>query len=117
MAPGTNTGASHPVLEGGGEMDSVMKSKVENDAAALMRTIATHRGRNVQSAEKAVRESVSWTEREALDQHLIDLIAPDPASRLRQLEGRQITRFDGRAQTLHFNGTDIDVYQPSLRER
>lgn len=117
MAPGTNTGALHPVLATGGEMDSVMKSKVENDAAALMRTIATHRMRNVQAAEKAVRESVSWTEREALDQHLIDLIAPDPASLLRQLEGRQITRFDGRTETLHFSGTEVEAYEPSLRQR
>ncbi|HTA42686.1 MAG TPA: nodulation protein NfeD [Bryobacteraceae bacterium] len=117
MAPGTNTGASHPVLATGGEMDSVMKSKVENDAAALMRTIATHRMRNEQEAEKAVRQSVSWTDREALDQHLIDLIAPDPASLLHQLEGRQITRFDGRMQTLHFTSTDIEAYQPTLRQR
>jgi membrane-bound serine protease (ClpP class) len=117
MAPGTNTGASHPVLASGGEMDSVMKSKVENDAAALMRTIATHRGRNVEAAEKTVRESASYAEHEALDQHLIDLIAPDPTSLIKDLEGRQITRFDGRVQTLHFHGTDIEMYQPTLRER
>ena len=117
MAPGTNTGASHPVLASGGNMDSVMNSKVENDAAALMRTITTHRNRNPQAAEKTVRESVSYTEREALDQHLIDLIAPDPASLIRQLEGRPITRFDGHAQTLHFADTGIDLYQPTLRER
>lgn len=117
MAPGTNTGASHPVLSDGGQMDSIMKSKVENDAAALMRTIATHRGRNVQEAEKAVRESVSWTEQEALNDHLIDLIAPDPASLLRDLNGRRITRFDGATQTLHFNDERIEVYQPTARER
>lgn len=117
MAPGTNTGASHPVLSTGGEMDSVMKSKVENDAAALMRTIATHRMRNEKEAEKAVRESVSWTDREALDQHLIDLIAPDPQTLLRDLDGRQITRFDGHTQTLRFAGTEIEVYRPTLRQR
>lgn len=117
MAPGTNTGASHPVLEGGGTMDSIMKSKVENDAAALMRTIAVHRGRDQQAAEKTVRESASYTEREALDQHLIDAIAPNPEALLKQLDGRQITRFDGGHQTLHFADTAISVYQPSLRER
>lgn len=117
MAPGTNTGASHPVLESGGEMDSIMKTKVENDAAALMRTIATHRMRNVQEAEKAVRQSVSWTDREALDDHLIDLIAPDPETLLRDLNGRQITRFDGQTQTLHFTDTTIEIYQPTLRQR
>jgi membrane-bound serine protease (ClpP class) len=117
MAPGTNTGASHPVLATGGEMDPVMKTKLENDAAALMRTITAHRGRNEQAAEKTVRESASYTDREALDQHLIDVIAPDPASLLKQLEGREITRFDGRKQTLHFPNPAIDVYKPSLRER
>ena len=74
MAPGTNTGAAHPVALGG-EMDAVMKEKVENDAAAYMRSICTKRGRNSALAETAVRESKSFTEREALDQHLIDLIA------------------------------------------
>jgi len=117
MAPGTNTGASHPVLSTGGEMDPIMKSKLENDAAALMRTITAHRGRNESAAEKTVRESASYTDREALDQHLIDAIAPDPASLVRQLEGREITRFDGRKQTLHFTDTAIEAYKPSLRER
>lgn len=117
MAPGTNTGASHPVLADGAKMDSVMNAKVENDAAALMRTITTHRNRNPQAAEKAVRESVSYTDREALDLHLIDLIAPDPESLIQQLQGRSITRFDGRMQTLHFADTAIDLYQPTLRER
>lgn len=117
MAPGTNTGASHPVEEGGGQLDPVMKQKIENDTAALMRTIVTHRGRNVQAAEKTVRESVSYTDREALDQHLIDVVAPDPAALLKQLEGREITRFDGRKQTLHFASYEIEKYQPSLRQR
>lgn len=117
MAPGTNTGASHPVLSTGAEMEPVMKTKVENDAAALMRTITAHRGRNQQAAEKTVRESASYTDREALDQHLIDVIAPDPASLIAQLEGREITRFDGRRQTLHFGNPAIDLYRPSLRER
>jgi membrane-bound serine protease (ClpP class) len=117
MAPGTNTGASHPVLSTGGEMDPVMKTKLENDAAALMRTITAHRGRNQTAAEKTVRESASYTDREALDQHLIDVIAPDPVSLIRELEGREVTRFDGRKQTLHFPDPAISVYKPTLRER
>jgi membrane-bound serine protease (ClpP class) len=117
MAPGTNTGASHPVLATGGEMDAVMKSKVENDAAALMRTIATHRGRNVEAAEKTVRESASYTDREALDQHMVDEVAPDAPALLRQLDGREITRFDGRKQTLHLANEAIDIYRPPLRDR
>ncbi|HWF09148.1 MAG TPA: nodulation protein NfeD [Bryobacteraceae bacterium] len=117
MAPGTNTGASHPVLASGSQMDPILRTKIENDAAALMRTIAEHRGRNEASAEKTVRESASYTEREALDQHLIDVIAPDAAMLIRQLDGRQITRFDGRRQTLHLANEQIDVYAPSLRQK
>jgi membrane-bound serine protease (ClpP class) len=117
MAGGTNTGASHPVLSDGAPMDPTMKTKVENDAAALMRTITTHRGRNVQAAEKTVRESVSYTEAEALEQHLIDVVAPDPASLIHDLNGREITRFDGRKQTLSFSNSSIQVFVPSLRDR
>jgi membrane-bound serine protease (ClpP class) len=117
MAPGTNTGASHPVLASGAEMEPVMKAKTENDAAALMRSITSRRGRNQQAAEKTVRESASYTDREALDQHLIDLIAPDPASLIQNLEGREITRFDGQRLTLHFTSTGIDLYRPPASER
>lgn len=117
MAPGTNTGAAHPVIEGGGTMDPVMKQKLENDAAALMRTIASHRNRNEAVAEKAVRESASFTDREALDQHLIDLIAPDEKALLQSLDGRPVTRFDGRGQTLHFTNETLEVYQPSMKQR
>lgn len=118
MAPGTNTGASHPVSSTGAALDPVLNQKIENDTAALMRTIASHRGRNVDAAEKTVRQSVSYTDREALDQHLIDLLAPDPASLLRALDGREITRFDGRQQTLHLPApVAIDVFEPTLRQR
>ena len=81
MAPGTNTGAAHPVAMGG-EMDAVMKQKVENDAAAYLRSICAKRGRNSALAETAVRQSKSFTEREALDQHLIDLVAPNESDLL-----------------------------------
>src|SRR6204780_1404387 len=75
MAPGTNTGAAHPVILGGGQLDDVMKQKMENDAAALMRSVAARRGRNVDVAESTVRQSKSFTEQEALSQHLIDYVA------------------------------------------
>jgi membrane-bound serine protease (ClpP class) len=117
MAPGTNTGASHPVTLTGGDMDATMKQKVENDAAALMRTIAMHRGRNVEAAEKTVRQSVSYTDKEALDQKLIDLIAPDERALLSQLDGREITRFNGQRVALHLAGAVIEHYEPSLRQR
>ncbi|MBV9494328.1 MAG: nodulation protein NfeD, partial [Acidobacteria bacterium] len=77
MAPGTNTGAAHPVVLGH-EVDDVMKAKMENDAAAFMRTIAGKRGRNIAIAESAVRESKSFTDGEALQQHLIDMVASSP---------------------------------------
>ncbi len=115
MAPGTNTGAAHPVAMGG-EMDAVMKQKVENDAAAYLRSICSKRGRNSALAETAVRESKSFTEREALDQHLIDLIVPNEAELLSSLDGRVITRFDGSKVTLHTTGAGVEVYQRTLRQ-
>jgi membrane-bound serine protease (ClpP class) len=117
MAPGTNTGASHPVSGSGADLESEMNRKVENDTAALMRTIAAHRGRNVDAAEKTVRSSVSYTDKEALDQHLIDVIATDPAALLRALDGREITHFDGSKQTLHFANQVIENFEPTLRQR
>ncbi len=116
MAPGTNTGAAHPVALGG-DMDATMKQKVENDAAAYLRSICTKRGRNSTLAETAVRESKSFTEQEALDQHLIDLVAPSEQELLATLEGRTIKRFDGSVQTLHTRGAEIVVYQRTLRQR
>jgi membrane-bound serine protease (ClpP class) len=116
MAPGTNTGAAHPVALGG-QMDAVEKQKVENDAAAYMRSICSKRGRNSNLAESAVRESKSFTEREALDQHLIDLIAADEPALLMALDGREITRFNGARETLHTAGATIEVYQKSTRQR
>ena len=117
MAPGTNTGASHPVTLGGSGMDPVMKQKIENDASAMMRSIAGRRGRNAEAAEKTVRESVSYTDREALDQRLIDLIASDPRTLLKQLNGREVVRFDGRKQTLTWTDQRIEAYRPSLRQQ
>jgi membrane-bound serine protease (ClpP class) len=117
MAPGTNTGASHPVSGSGEDLESEMNRKVENDTAALMRTIAGHRGRDVDAAEKTVRSSVSYTDKEALDQHLVDVIAADPAALLRALDGREITRFDGTKQTLHFAGDVVEEFEPTLRQR
>src|SRR4029079_11100933 len=70
MAPGTNTGAAHPVLMSG-QMDPEMKRKVENDAAASLRSLVGKRGRNSEIAEKTVLESKSFTDKEALDSHLI----------------------------------------------
>lgn len=117
MAPGTNTGASHPVSGSGANLESVMNQKVENDTAALVRTLAAHRGHDVDAAERTVRSSVSYTETEAHDKHLIDVIAGDPAALLQQLDGREITRFDGRKQTLHFASRDVIPFEPTLRQK
>jgi membrane-bound serine protease (ClpP class) len=103
MAPGTNTGAAHPVA-GIGQMDEVMSKKVTSDAAAYIRGKAERRGRNVEMAEKAVVESKSFTEKEALELKLIDLVARDVDDLLAQLEGREVRRFDGTSVTLRLAG-------------
>ncbi len=117
MANGTNTGAAHPVTLGGGKIDDVMKAKIENDTAAFLRSYVSRRGHNVEEAEKAVRQSISWTEKEALDLHLIDLTARDEADLIRQLDGRVIHRFDGSTQTLHLAGQPVEELPITLRQR
>lgn len=109
MAPGTNIGAAHPVA-GLGQMDEVMSKKVTSDAAAYIRGKAERRGRNVEMAEKAVVESKSFTENEALGLKLIDFVAMDIPDLLKLLDGREITRFDGTKVTLRLAGEKtIDV--------
>ena len=95
MAPGTNIGAAHPVAMGGGEIDSTMKEKVENDAAAYIKSIAEQHGRNVAWAEDAVRKSVSATEQEALKLKIIDMVAENIPALLQQLNGRKIVLSTG----------------------
>ena len=116
MAPGTNTGAAHPVLLGE-KMDDVMKTKMENDAAAFMRTIATRRGRNVAVAESAVRQSKSFTEQEALSDKLIDVVAPDLPSLLRSVNGRTVHMYKGTSVTLNVAGKPVTNYEMTLKER
>jgi membrane-bound serine protease (ClpP class) len=116
MAPGTNTGAASPVLMGE-QMDPVMRNKVENDASAWLRSIVTKRAHNAELAEKTIREAKAFSEKEALDNHLVDLIAPDEAHLLTALDGREITRFDGRKEILHTAGAEIVDYKPTARER
>lgn len=117
MAPGTNTGAAHPVRGDGQIMDPVMKDKVENYAASLMRSYVSKRGRNVEVAESAVRQSKSFTADEALSQHLIDYIAKDQDDLLRQIDGKSVTRFDGSKVVLHVAGKSVRLYDMTLRER
>ena len=117
MAPGTNTGAAHPVTIGAGKMDDVMKSKIENDVAAFLRSYVSKRGRNAAVAETAVRESKSFTEQEALSQQLIDIVAADEKDLLKQLEGREVRRFNGTTATLHVSGKPVEDSEMSLKQR
>jgi membrane-bound serine protease (ClpP class) len=118
MAPGTNAGAAHVVNEFAlfGKPDDTMMQKVENDAEALLRSYVSKRNRNAEAAEAAAASSHSYTVQEALDQHLIDLIASNDWELLRNLDGREITRMDGTKLTLHLAGARIEPLRSTLRE-
>lgn len=111
MAPATHMGAAHPVTLGG-ESDEVMDTKAASDAAALARSIAAQRDRNVEWAELAVRESPSVTAAEALEIGAIDLIAADLDDLLRQLDGREVA-----GQRLQTAGAQIQTHPMNLNER
>ena len=106
MAPGTNIGAAHPVVMGEGEIDEEMKAKMENDAAAYIKSIAEKRGRNVQWAEKAVRESASITEQEAIEIGIIEFIANDVEELIEIIDGVRVTTASG-TRTLKTKGAEI----------
>lgn len=95
MAPGTNMGAAHPVAMGG-QMDEEMKKKVENDAAAYIRSLAERRGRNAEWAEKAVRESVSITEQEAVRLNIVDFVVDDLSELIKKIDGQAVTTAKGK---------------------
>ena len=120
MAPGTAAGAAHPVMFVGPvqiKEDDEMKRKVENDAAALMRSVTSKRGRNIEAAESAVRESKSFTEQEALAQHLIDYVASSPEDLFRQMDGKTFKRFNGEPGTLQLTGQPIVAFDMTVKER
>jgi membrane-bound serine protease (ClpP class) len=119
MAPGTNAGAAHPVLLFGpvtAKTDDEMKQKIENDAAALMRSVVSRRGRNVEVAESAVRESKSFTDQEALSQHLIDYVASNEQDLFRQIDSKPIKRFDGKTVTLSLAGQPVVPFEMTLKQ-
>jgi membrane-bound serine protease (ClpP class) len=116
MAAGTNTGAASPVLLVG-QMDQVMRDKVENDAAAMLRSMLSRRGRNTEIGEQTIRQAKAFTEKEALDQKLIDLVASSEQQLLQSLDGREITRWDGHKQVLHLAGATVVEARETLRER
>ena len=117
MAPGTNTGAAHPVMGGGEKMDDVLKTKVENDLAAFMRSIAAQRARNIDVAESAVRQSKSFTEQEALTQRLIDYVAPTEDDLFKQIAAKPIHRFDGSTITLDITKALVIPFNMTLKQR
>jgi len=119
MAPATHIGAAHPVAGNGEKIDDTMAKKMASDVAAYARTLATQRKRNVSLVEQAVLESRSFTEQEALSASppLIDLVANDVAELVRKLDGRTITRFDGKTQTLHTAGSASVNIEMSWQQR
>lgn len=124
MAPGTRIGAGHPVSIGGGDPGGgeekgrdYLGEKIENDMAAGVRSIATNRGRNAEVYERMVRESISLTEREALEQGVVDLVAGDLDELLEALNGRAIKRFNGDPMTLSLSPSQVERFEMTTRQR
>jgi len=115
MAPATNIGAAHPVAVGG-QIDKTSMKKIENDAAAFIRSVATDRGRNADWAEKAVRQSVSITEREALNLRVVDLIADSVPDLLAKIDGRTVKTVRGPV-TLQTKGAQVKAIEIGFRDR
>ena len=115
MTPGTNAGAAHPVVEMG-KIDDTMKQKILNDTLAFLRSYVSARGRNVEAAQDAVQNSKSYTDQEAQQLHLIDVIAPNDRALLDSLDGRSVKRFNGATQVLHTKGVSLVAVDPTLRE-
>jgi membrane-bound serine protease (ClpP class) len=118
MAPTTHLGAAHPVGVGGagGQEDKTMMAKVTNDAVAQIRGFAARHGRNADWAEKAVRESVSITETQALALHVIDVVAPDPRTLLDKIDGREVLTGAG-TRRLHTRGARLVDIPMDLTEQ
>jgi membrane-bound serine protease (ClpP class) len=120
MAPATHTGAASPIAAIGGypvTIDETMKNKIVNDATAYLRSYAARRGRNVALAETAITEAKAFTEKEALDGKLCDLIASSREDLLARLNGRMISRFDGRTDRLVLTNPEIVDVEMSGRQR
>ena len=120
MAPGTHAGAASPIIAIGGfpqQIDEVFRRKINQDAMAFLRSFSERRGRNPELAEKAITESKAFTEKEALDAKMIDLIVNSPDDLLRQLDGRTIKRFDGTQLTLALKNSVRTPFELSARQK
>jgi membrane-bound serine protease (ClpP class) len=113
MAPGTNIGAAHPVSVGG-KMDETMAEKATNDAAAYIKSLAERTGRNAEWAEEAVRKSVSATEKEALEKHIVDIVSPDVKTLLNGIDGWTVNVVSGK-KILRTANTPIERKEMGLR--
>ncbi len=123
MAPGTNTGAAHPLMAiggfpiDGGEAGKTLTEKITSNATAFLRSIASKRNRNAAEAEKGVTESKSFTDSEALSKNLIDMVASDEGDLLRRLEGYKVRLFSGQELSLHTQGQAVVDYTMTTREK
>jgi membrane-bound serine protease (ClpP class) len=120
MAPGTRAGAATPILMNGWfsmPMDEVLRKKINNDATAFLRSFTEKRGRNPQLAETAITEARAFTEKEALEGHLIDIVAFNQDELLHDLNGRQITRFSGKTVKLSLDNYTLGEFHLSARQK
>ncbi len=123
MAPGTNTGAAHPLMAiggfpvSGGEAGKTLTEKITSNSTAFLRSITSKRNRNVMEAEKGVVDSKSFTDTEALNSHLIDFIAADEAELFRKLQGYKVRLFSGEERVLNTQGQSVIDYQMTAREK
>jgi membrane-bound serine protease (ClpP class) len=119
MAPGTNTGAAHPVGISiiGQSMDKTMEDKITHDAASYIKTLAEKRGRNVRMAEDAVRQSLSYTEQEALKGGLVDMVAKTDQDIINAFDGKRLKRFNGDETTLALKKETVQAIPMSLRQQ
>ena len=116
MTPGTHIGAAHPVTMGGREVSEEVEQKLVNDAVADIRSLAEKRGRNADWAEEAVRQSVSITEKEALEEGVIDLVSNDLRDLLRAINGSEVEVTSGK-RVLETEDAEIRRIDMSLRYR
>jgi membrane-bound serine protease (ClpP class) len=123
MAPGTNTGAAHPLMAiggfpvDGGQTGKTLTEKITSNATAFLRSIAGKRNRNVEEAEKGVVQSKSFTDTEALNAHLIDFVAKDESELLDKLQGYRVRLFSGQEKILDTRNQTVVDYQMTMREK
>ena len=120
MAPGTHAGAASPIIVIGGfaqQIDSTFQKKLNNDAMAFLRSFTERRDRNPKLAETAITEAKAFTETEALQSKMIDVVANSREDLLRQLNGRTITRFDGSKITLALDHPSLSQFELSTRQK